>query len=85
MTKLHVTQDDYGFWMLSLEKPDGEMEVLVQQSTSRDHVIEDAYDVQKKYYPDAAVLVDPPKRPISDNPADWPEDYQPSQPRKAGQ
>jgi hypothetical protein len=60
---LHVTQDDHGYWSLSLERDDGSLKLLEWQAVTADQLIENAYQlVNGGRYPDAVVLVDPPRR-----------------------
>lgn len=84
MRKLHVTQDDSGFWILSLEQPDGSLELISHQGTSRDHVIDSARELVEKKYADATIIIDPPVKPVSDDPSTWPQNYRAPAPRKAG-
>jgi hypothetical protein len=72
--KLHVTQDDHGFWMISLEHEDGSLTLEVFQAVSRQHAIEDADNlVLEKHYPKAVICIDPPllAEPSRD-PQRWP-------------
>lgn len=85
MQKLHITQDDFGYWMMSLEREDGSLALMAHQFNRPDHLIEDALElVQDGTYPEAALVVSPPRS------AAWipPErlaagTYQRPQPRKA--
>lgn len=81
MDKLHITQDDYGYWMLSLEKEDGTMALLAHQFPSPDHLIENANEMVEEGKVKAVVIVDPPRRQPAP-PATG--DYQKPAPRKAG-
>ena len=84
MTKLHITQDDYGFWQLSVEDHDGTLRLLAHQSDSQAHLIDDAHElVAEGKYPDAVVIVDPPRHAVSAVAA-RPDDYKTPPPRKAG-
>ena len=84
MRKLHVAQDEYGFWMLSLEQADGTLELISHQGTSADHLIDSARDLVKEKYPDAALVIDAPRIAISSDPSTWPHNYHAPAPRKAG-
>jgi hypothetical protein len=90
MEKLHITQDDYGFWMLSLEKADGELQLLAHQFAAPQHLIENAHElVEDGTHPNAVVLVDPPRKEndfaATAAPAKVaPMEYRRPQPRKAG-
>jgi hypothetical protein len=60
---LHVTQDDHGYWRLSVERRDGSLKLLEWQAMTADQLIENAYQlVIGGRYPEAVVLVDPPRR-----------------------
>lgn len=62
MQKLHITQDDFGYWMMSLEREDGSLELMAHQFNRPDHLIEDALElVQDGTYPEAALVVSPPR------------------------
>jgi hypothetical protein len=84
MRKLHITQDDFGFWELSLEEHDGTLRLLAYRGETPDHLIENAHElVTDGRYPDAVVVVDPPRRARSViAPSD---DYDMPEPRKAGE
>ena len=60
---LHVTQDDHGYWSLALEHDDGSLKLLQWQAVTADQLVEDAYQmVLEGRYPDAVVVIDPPRR-----------------------
>jgi hypothetical protein len=85
MSKLHITQDDYGFWQLSLEDNDGSLRLLAHHSETASHLIENAHElVEEGKYPDAVVMVDPPRSAITAafRAAD---DYEKPPARKAGE
>ncbi len=89
MKKLHVTQDDHGFWLLSLEKSDGELQLLAHHFEAARHLVENAHElVADGTYPDAIVLVDPPRAAASLGVAAAveaePMEYHRPEPRKAG-
>jgi len=84
MDRLHITQDDYGYWMLSLEREDGTLTLLAHQFASPDHLIENANELIKEGKLKAVVMVDPPRRdPVNSSPA-APDDYAKPEPKKAG-
>ena len=85
MDKLHVTQDDHGYWMLSHEREDGELSLVAHQFASRDHLIENATELIEEGRIEAVLVVDPP-RPVSRDAAAAaaPEPYTRPEPRKAG-
>ena len=83
--KLHVTQDDFGFWELSLEDADGNLTLLAHQFVDPSHLIQDAHDmVLQGELPDAVVVVDPPRRQVERTAAAWPSDYRRPAPKRAG-
>lgn len=85
MTKLHVTQDDFGFWQLSLEEPDGSLRLLAHRAETADHLVENARElVAEGRYPDAAVVVDPPRKSSARAMRDL-DHYTVPPPRKAGE
>jgi hypothetical protein len=85
MDKLHITQDDYGYWMLSLEKEDGTLTLVAHQFAAPDHLIENANEMIAEGKVRAVVVIDPP-RPSVPAPTTraLPADYQKPAPRKAG-
>jgi hypothetical protein len=45
MDKFHITQDDFGYWMLSLEKEDGTLTLIAHQFAAPGHLIENANEM----------------------------------------
>jgi hypothetical protein len=84
MDKLHISQDDYGYWMLSLEKEDGALSLLAYQSPAPDHLIETANDLIAEGKVNAVVVIDPPRPHTETLPRAAPADYKKPAPRKAG-
>ena len=84
MKKLHITQDDRGYWMLSLEGDDGAMTLLAHQFASPDHLVENANEMISEGHLDAMVVVDPP-RPRRSPAGSAAGEYQRPAPRKAGE
>lgn len=87
MDKLHITQDDWGYWMLSLEKEDGTLSLLAHQFTTPDHLIENANELVADGKVKAVVLIDPPRPQPANAKASAglaAEDYKKPAPRKAG-
>ena len=84
MDKLHITQDDYGYWMLSLEKEDGTLSLLAHQFAAPDHLIENANEMIAEGKLNAVVVIDPPRPRTEAAAAGAPEDYKKPAPRKAG-
>ena len=85
MTKLHVTQDNFGFWQLSVEDNDGGLRLLAHHSETQAHVVENAHElVEEGKYPDAVVIVDHPRAANQALAAD-PTGYSTPPPRRAGE
>lgn len=45
MPQLHISQDETGYWQLTLEDDDGRLSLLSHQFSSPDHLIEDAREL----------------------------------------
>ena len=45
MAKLHISQDDTGFWQLSFEDDDGSLTLISHQFPGPEHLIEDAREL----------------------------------------
>ena len=62
MARLHISQDDTGFWQLSFEDDDGALTLISHQFSAPDHLIEDARElVEKGRVPGAAIIIGPPR------------------------
>jgi hypothetical protein len=84
MDKLHITQDDYEYWMLSLEKEDGTLGLLAHQFTSPDKLIEIANELIREGKVNASIVIDPPRSGRRGISAASPDEYTKPEPRKAG-
>jgi hypothetical protein len=84
MDKLHITQDDYGYWMLSLEQEGGTLSLLAHQFAAPDHLIENANEMIKEGKVNAVVVIDPPRPQSQASARAAAEDYKKPAPRKAG-
>lgn len=84
MDKLHITQDDYGYWMLSLEQEDGTLSLLAHQFAAPGHLIENANEMIAEGKVNAIVVIDPPRPRAEAFAAVEPEPYKKPAPRKAG-
>ena len=88
MRWLHITQDEHGFWMLSLEESNGEVKLLAHQFTSPGHLIQHATEMvfgcpeRSARFPDAQIIIDAPRGQVSDDPEKWPAEYRKPAPRK---
>jgi hypothetical protein len=86
MTKLHITQDKHGFWMLSAEPDNAPMTVVSCHFTKPGHLIHDAQElIAKGTFPGATILIDAPSPDLvlPANADDWPEEYKWPEPKKA--
>lgn len=64
MDRLHVTQDDAGYWMLSLEQEDGSLKLLAHQFPSQDLLLNEVTELtQRGALRGAEVIADPPLAP----------------------
>jgi hypothetical protein len=84
MDKLHITQDDYGYWMLSLEKEDGTLGLLAHQFSAPDKLIEIANELIREGKVNASIVIDPPRSGGRAIAVASPDEYTKPQPRKAG-
>jgi hypothetical protein len=84
MDKLHITQDDYGYWMLSLEKEDGTLGLLAHQFSAPDKLIEIANELIREGKVNASIVIDPPRSGGRATAVASPDEYTKPQPRKAG-
>jgi len=85
MDRLHITQDEDGYWMLSLEREDGTLSLLAHQFAAPQHLIENAHELVNTGRVRAAIVIDPP-RPDSANRQALAADNSPEPaPRKAGE
>lgn len=85
MKKLRNTQDDHGFWMLSLEQENDTMTLLAHQFASPDHLVENANEMIAEGHLDAVIIVDPPRKSAGVAPPRDADVYQKPAPRKAGE
>ena len=84
MARLHITQDETGFWQLSLEDDTGQLTLLSHQFQTPDHLIDDARElVADGVVSDAVVLIGPPTPAQGAFLENVPRDYKRPPPRKA--
>jgi hypothetical protein len=84
MPRLHITQDETGFWQLSLEDAKGRLTLLSHQFSDPDHLIQDARElVADGTVADAVILIGPPRPPGTKARKSAPTDYKRPAPRKA--
>jgi len=84
MDKLHVTQDAYGYWMLSLEKEDGTLALVAHQFETAEKVIEIANEMVREQKVNAILIVDPPRSTPGSDASEAQVDYAKPAPKKAG-
>jgi hypothetical protein len=66
MAALHISQDETGYWQLTLEHDDGTLTLLSHQFPSPNHLIADARElVAEGKVPDAAIVIGPPAPPVA--------------------
>ncbi len=83
MPRLHITQDDTGYWQLALEDDNGQLTLLSHQFPAADHLIDDARElVEDGDVPNAVILIGPP-RPMQTLSETARGDYSKPAPRKA--
>jgi hypothetical protein len=83
MPRLHISQDDTGFWQLSFEDDEGRLTLISHQFSAPDHLIQDARElVEKGRIPGAAIVIGPPRPPDIRERA-MPRRYSKPAPRKA--
>lgn len=83
MPRLHISQDETGFWQLSFEDNDGSLTLISHQFPAPDHLIEDAREmVEQGRVPGAAIIIGPP-RPIDSRELAMTRRYAKPAPRKA--
>lgn len=60
MPKLHISQDETGYWQLTLEDDDGKLTLVSHQFVSPEHLIEDARElVAEGKVPGGVIVVGP--------------------------
>jgi hypothetical protein len=86
MARLHISQDETGFWQLSFEDDDGSMTLISHQFPSPDHLIEDARElVESGKVPGAAIVVGAPQKRAARAAVEVARPYSKPAPRKADQ
>jgi hypothetical protein len=65
---VHITQDDYGYWMMTMEEQDGSLHLMVSGMDDAEHIIGQAYNPDEIDLPsDVTFHVSSEERPI-----EWP-------------
>ena len=83
MARLHISQDDTGFWQLAFEDDDGALTLISHQFSAPDHLIEDARElVDKGRVPGATIVIGPP-RALATGARALPRRYSKPVPRRA--
>ena len=84
MARLHISQDDTGYWQMSFEDEDGTLTLISHQFPSPDHLIEDARElVAKGKAPGATIIIGPPRQ-VEATAREVRRQYSKPAPRKAG-
>jgi hypothetical protein len=66
MPQLHISQDETGYWQLTLEDDDGKLSLLSHQFPSPDHLIEDARElVAEGKVPGGVIVIGPAAPPAA--------------------
>ena len=87
MAKLHITQDDHSYWMLSHEGDDGTLTLVAHQFATPTKPLELAQELIAEGRFQGHIVMDPPREvsPAGDVPAaTGPGEYVTPKPRKAG-
>ena len=64
MPKLHISQDETGFWQMAFEDDEGKLTLISHQFPSPEHLIQDARElVARGKVPNAAIVIGPPRPP----------------------
>lgn len=84
MARLHISQDETGFWQLSFEDDDGTLTLISHGFPAPDHLIEDARQlVEKGKVPGAAIIIGPPRAPATGARELARKEYSKPEPQKA--
>jgi hypothetical protein len=84
MPKLHISQDETGYWQLSLEGDDGTLSLLSHHFPSAEHLIQDARElVEDGKVPDGVIVIGPAKAPAAETLAAKTTPYKKPAPRRA--
>jgi len=84
MAVLHISQDETGYWQLTLEADDGTLTLISHQFRSPEHLIQDARElVDEGKVPNGVVVIGPPApADVATARAARRGDYQTPEPRK---
>jgi hypothetical protein len=70
--RVHITQDDYGFWMMSLERDDGSLSVASYGAEHPGHDVHHAYHPEEIGLPaETEFLVSKPSVPLRMGKPGW--------------
>jgi hypothetical protein len=87
LAKLHITQDDHGYWMLSHEGDDGALTLVGHQFQTPTKPLEMAQELIAEGRFQGQIVMDPPREASADaaaRAAAAPGEYVTPTPRKAG-
>jgi len=80
VVRVHITQDDFGYWMMSLERADGSLMLASYRFEHPQHEIHHAYHPEKIGLPAGTeFLISEPSVPLRADAAEWRK----PQPRRA--
>jgi hypothetical protein len=83
MPKLHISQDETGYWQLSLEDDDGKLSLLSHQFPSPDHLIDDARELVADGKVPGGVIIIAPAEPQDVRARDVQKPYKKPAPQRA--
>lgn len=84
MARLHISQDETGFWQLAFEDDEGNLTLISHQFPGPDHLIEDARElVDTGRLPGATIVIGAP-RALEESLGAASKRYEKPAPRKAG-
>jgi len=70
--RVHITQDDFGFWMMSYECADGTLVLVSYRFEQADHEIRQAYHPEEIGFPaDVEVRISEPSVPLRAGDSQW--------------
>jgi hypothetical protein len=70
--RVHITQDDFGYWMMSFECADGTLVLLSYRAERVDHEIQQAYHPEKiGFLADVEFRISEPSIPLLTGDPNW--------------
>lgn len=72
IVRVHITQDDFGYWMMTQEREDGELNLMAYAMEFSDHAVRDAYHPEEaELPPDVEFLISEPVVPLRLGATEW--------------